>query len=90
VAANSGVPADSLCPSCGRTTRTTTSGACAECWQAKTSSGRGIFRRHPPRTERLFDFNLDALNLLPAWAWWVAAGGVITAIVFAVRAFIAA
>jgi hypothetical protein len=89
VAPSSGVPGDALCPSCGRVTPTTTSGACVECWQAKTSSGRGVFRRRPPRTESLFDVRLDDLNVLPAWAWWVAAGGALTAIVWAARALIA-
>jgi hypothetical protein len=87
MAANTGASAESLCPSCGRTTRTTASGACMECWQAKSSSGRPVFRRRPERTEPLFDFSLDAL-VVPDWAWWVVAGGVITAIAFAARALI--
>jgi hypothetical protein len=59
-----------------------------ECWQAKSSSGRPVFRRRPERTEPLFDFSLDALDVVPDWAWWVVAGAVITAIAFAARALI--
>ena len=78
----------SLCPSCGRETRTTRSGACTECWQAKSSSGRPVLRRRRERTEPLFDFGLDALNVLPGWVWWVIAAGVVTAIAFGVRAVV--
>lgn len=78
----------SLCPSCGRATRTTRSGACTECWQAKSSSGRSVLRRRPERTEPLFNFSLDALGVVPDWVWWVVAAAVVTAIAFAVRVLI--
>ena len=80
--------AESPCPSCGRTTGTTPSGACTECWQAKSSAGRPVFRRRAEKTEPLFDFSLDAFDAIPGWAWWVLAGGMLTAIAFAVQALL--
>src|SRR5215210_6924535 len=80
--------AESPCPSCGRLTGTTVAGACTECWRAKSSSGRDVLRARPPRTEPLFGFNLDVFDLVLDWAWWVVAGGAVTAIAFAVRAVI--
>ena len=88
MAGNAGVSADSLCPSCERTTRTTASGACMDCWQPKSSSGRPVFRVRPERTEPLFDFSLDTLGVVPDWVWWVVTAGLVTAIAFAVRALI--
>jgi hypothetical protein len=80
--------ADSPCPSCGRMTGTTASGACAECWQAKSSSGRDVLRRRPPKTEPLFDFNLDVFELVPGWAWWALGGGAVVAVAFVVRSLV--
>lgn len=78
----------SPCPSCGRATGTTRSGACTECWQAKSSSGRSVLRRRPERTEPLFDFGLDALDVVPDWVWWVLAAVVVTSLALAVRALL--
>jgi hypothetical protein len=67
-------------------TGTTASGACTECWQAKSSTGRDVLRRRAPKTEPLFGFTLDVSDLVPDWAWWVVAGAVVAATVLAVRA----
>ena len=84
------VPADlTHCPNCGRATRTTDSGACAECWLAKVEGGRAAIRHGPARTEPLVGFNLDALDLLPGWVWWgLAFGGAVSLIALAVRALV--
>lgn len=74
------------CSSCGRATRTTDSGACLECWEAKTSDGRAVIRSGPSRSEPLLGFSFDALDLLPAWVWWLVAGSVVVAIASVVRA----
>ena len=39
-----------------------------------------------PKTEPLLGLNLDAFDLVPNWMWWVLAGGIFTAVAFAVRA----
>lgn len=78
-----------VCPSCGRATRTTESGACVECWQAKVEGGRAVIRRGPARTEPLVGFNLDALDLLPGWVWWGLALGAVSLIALAVRVLVA-
>jgi hypothetical protein len=59
-----------------------------ECWQPKSSSGRTVFRRRPARAEPLFDFNLEALNVVPPWVWWAAGIGVLTGLVAAARALL--
>ena len=45
---------ESECPHCGRVTKTTSDGVCAECWGSK--GGRGMaFRRERPRGSSLLD-----------------------------------
>jgi hypothetical protein len=43
----------SLCPACGRSTRTTPRGACADCWQRKLPDGEAVLRPLPARTSSL-------------------------------------
>jgi hypothetical protein len=68
------------CPHCGRPTRTTGAGACAECWQAKPG-GRAVIRDPGPRTERLSDLDDSWLAVLPSWRWLALAGTLIAGLV---------
>jgi hypothetical protein len=76
------------CSNCGRATRTVGPGACAECWEAKIPGGRSVISDPGPRTESLFGMNLDVFDLLPNWMWLFFAGGLVSAVAFAVWAFI--
>ncbi|MDQ3823994.1 MAG: hypothetical protein M3321_12225 [Actinomycetota bacterium] len=51
----------SECPHCGRVTRTTSDGVCADCWAGKGGRPMG-WKREPPRGgESLLDDILDFL-----------------------------
>jgi len=73
----------SLCPSCGRRTRTVGRGTCSECWQPKTPDGEPALRPAAPRTLPL----LGSIDDVPPWVWLglvlALAGGFLTALFFA-------
>jgi len=73
----------SLCPSCGRRTRTVGRGTCSECWQPKTPDGEPALRPVTPRTLPL----LGSLEDVPLWVWLglaaALAGGLLKALLFA-------
>jgi hypothetical protein len=73
----------SLCPSCGRQTRTVGRGTCSECWQPKTPDGEPALRSLAPRTLPL----LGSIDDVPIWVWIGLAaaltGGVLGAVLFA-------
>ena len=66
----------SMCPGCGRVTRTLPHGACAECWQPKTPDARPVLRSKPPATTSLLD-----LGAIPDWVWVAAAVAFASALV---------
>jgi hypothetical protein len=72
-----------VCPTCGRVTRTLAHGACAECWQPKTPDARPVLRPRRPATMRLFD-----LDDIPDWLWVSGAVALAVALVRVVIAFI--
>jgi hypothetical protein len=55
---------ESLCPHCGRVTKTTSDGVCADCWGGK---GGVMGWRHDPPRESFFDDVLDVLGFLLRW-----------------------
>ena len=73
----------SLCPSCGRRTRTVGRGTCSECWQPKTPDGEPALRPTAPRTLPL----LGSIDDVPLWVWVglaaALAGGLLMALFFA-------
>lgn len=70
-----------LCPTCGRRTATVGRGACADCWQAKTSEGQPAIRAAVPTTLPL----LESIDDVPLWLWIAAgaalAGGLLAALI---------
>ena len=63
----------SLCPSCGRRTRTIGRGTCAGCWQAKTPDGEPALRPVEPRTLPL----LGSVDDVPDWVWFALAAALL-------------
>lgn len=59
----------SLCPSCGRWTRTVGRGTCADCWQAKSPDGEPALRPVTPKTLPL----LGSIDDVPNWVWFALA-----------------
>lgn len=70
----------SVCPSCGRTTRTVGRGTCADCWQPKVHGGEAAIEPREQRTQPLGIFQL--INDLPDIVWVLA---VVAALAGAVR-----
>ena len=54
---------ESACPHCGRVTKTTSDGVCAECWASKGDRGM-VWKKERPRGSSLLD---DLLGLF--WRW---------------------
>ena len=70
----------SVCPSCGRPTRTVGRGSCADCWQPKREGGEPAIRATEPRAQPLGLF--DLLDDVPVLVWALV---VVAAIGVAVR-----
>jgi len=57
---------ESECPHCGRVTKTTSDGICADCWGSKGGRPMG-WRAQPPREDGVFDL-WSLLDLFrPPW-----------------------
>jgi hypothetical protein len=76
----------SVCPHCGALSKTVSDGICADCWGVKDPENALDFRP-APKTEPLFDWNLDWLGI-PLVGHVAVAAGLVAALAFAVVEFL--
>jgi hypothetical protein len=67
----------SLCPHCGRESKTVSGGICADCWGVKDPDNAVDFRPEPRRVP-LFDWDDDWLDVLPLG--WVIGAALLAAL----------
>jgi hypothetical protein len=78
-AVNDGTCENSLCPYCGRESKTVSGGVCADCWGVKDPDRALVLRDDKPRTWPLFDFDL-APDGVGSYVLWVLAALLVAAI----------
>jgi hypothetical protein len=75
--------AASSCPHCGHESKTVGEGICADCWAVK-DPGHAASRLRKPRTEPVFDWELEWLGIDPAFAYGAVIGAFVAFVVLVV------